>query len=99
MAYRLTDPARADMRNILLYTLHQWGDAQASRYETTLVAAFERIGDNPVALPSKSCAELLPGGRSLAVGKHIVLYRRTGETTEILRILHQRMHLPLHQFT
>ncbi len=95
MPYRLTKRAAADLLEIAAYTARQWGDAQAVKYRSFFNEAFQRIGDDPQTAGSRARDGLLAGCRILTVEQHIVVYRRREGTTEILRILHQRMNLPL----
>jgi toxin ParE1/3/4 len=97
MPFRLTRLADADLIEIAEYTARQWGDAQALKYGAAFLAAFERIGYEPTALGSKPRNDLLPGCRIISVEQHVVIYRRAQDVTEILRVLHHRMNLPLHR--
>ena len=97
MRYELSPKAQKDMKDIALYTLRQWGSAQSVCYENDFLAAFDRIGQNPLLPGSRSCEDMLPNARLLMVGKHWVIYRHTKKWPEILRVLHQQMHLPLHR--
>ncbi len=97
MPFRLTRLADADLIEIAEYTARHWGDAQALKYGASFSATFQRIGDEPIALGSKARDDLLPGCRVIAVEQHLVVYRRAQGMTEILRVLHHRMNLPLHR--
>ncbi len=48
MAYRLTNLARDDLKEIFEYSFQHWGLAQASDYERELRRVFETIDDEPM---------------------------------------------------
>jgi plasmid stabilization system protein ParE len=54
-------------------------------------ATMERIAENPNAPGSKAREDLASGCRTFHSGKHVVIYRKNGDTAEIARILHQSM--------
>jgi toxin ParE1/3/4 len=97
MSYKLTDEAREDVRGITRYTLRHWGKRQMLIYRDELEAAFRGLGKDPAPATSRSRDDLLPGCRIIAVGKHFVVYRQSGDGVEILRILHQAMQLSRHR--
>jgi toxin ParE1/3/4 len=99
MRFRLTRLADADLVEISEYTARQWGEEQARKYAATFVEAFQQLGDNPMTPTSRARDDLLPGCRVLAIESHLIIYRRRDGTTEILRVLHHRMNLPLHRLS
>lgn len=46
--YRLTPEAERDIEGIWLYTLDEWGFAQANPYTDTLLEAFEQLAAHPL---------------------------------------------------
>ena len=48
--YDLTPAAKADLREIWLYTAEQWGEQQADRYLQELEECCERLVDHPMLL-------------------------------------------------
>ena len=48
--YDLTEDAENDLREILRYTLKQWGAPQVRRYQQTLVRKLEAIAHGEVAV-------------------------------------------------
>jgi plasmid stabilization system protein ParE len=96
MLYVLTQQAAKDVVEITTYTARRWGAAQADAYGNALIAAFEKITDDPFTPASIQHDAILFGYRSLIVQKHRILYRMSGQSTQILRILHQRMHVSRH---
>ncbi|TWB22652.1 toxin ParE1/3/4 [Nitrospirillum amazonense] len=86
MSYRLTRQAGANLVAIVKYTASVFGEAQARKYQNTLVKAFQRIGDNPLFPESRTRKDLQPGVRVLRVEKHLIVFRQNAGVTEIMRI-------------
>lgn len=80
--------AKADVKDIYQYGLRQWGQAQSSRYLENIKAQLWSITEQP--LMGVEHPDLLPGVRSLALESHILFYRVTTGTVEIIRVLHSR---------
>lgn len=87
--YRLTRRAEADLDDIADYTLQHWGQAQMDAYIRALYDRFEWIASKPKA--GRERPEVGLGLRSYPEGSHIVFYRDTGSTVEIIAIPHQAM--------
>ncbi|MDX8354676.1 type II toxin-antitoxin system RelE/ParE family toxin [Cognatiyoonia sp. IB215182] len=81
--------ARRDLADIWEYTAETWGTAQADAYVTQLSDVFARLLDGTIV--SQTADDIRRGVRRVPVGKHMVFFRVVGETTEVLRVLHQRM--------
>ena len=64
-------------------------------YREKLEAGLDTLADNPEM--GRLRDELAPGYRSIAIGAHVVVYRRDVELLYIVRILHNRMD-PTTQF-
>jgi len=78
------------MLSIGSYTLHTWGEAQATRYIDELGACCQMLADNPSV--GRTCDDVRPGLRRMEHGKHVVFYRlRQRNGILVVRILHQRM--------
>lgn len=88
-AYHLSNLAEKDLEGIADYTVDTWGAAQATRYIAGLIDCCERIALNPRI--GRSCNKIRRGYRRIEHGKHVLLYRLTGEEILISRILHQSM--------
>ncbi|WP_084627557.1 type II toxin-antitoxin system RelE/ParE family toxin [Elstera litoralis] len=99
MRFRLTRLADADLVEIAEYTARQWGEAQARKYAAAFIEAFQRLSDDPMTPASRARDDLQPGCRILTIEEHFIVYRRRNGTTEILRVLHRRMNLPLHRLS
>ena len=95
---RLGAAAELDFANILKWTAENFGERQAGLYRDTLVQAIEELAADPYLVTSRTRDEILPGFRTLHVGRrgrrgrHLLLYRVVqGEVVEITRILHDSM--------
>ncbi|KVE30153.1 plasmid stabilization protein ParE [Burkholderia singularis] len=85
---RLTPLAETDLEEIWLYTFETWSIEQAERYVGELTAAFERLARGEwVGRPSRA----RDGYLRCLVGSHVVFFRETAHTLDVIRVLHQRM--------
>ena len=92
--YDLTPAAKADLRDIWLYTLEQWNEKQAGRYLQQLEQCCEQLVDRPELGTARD--DLRAGYRSILEGRHIIIYRHQLGRIEIVRFLHQRMDTKRH---
>lgn len=86
--YRLSRRALADLRDILVYSGNQWGNAQAETYITELYACFQKIAEAP-DLGLKRQTRVQPF-RMVAAQKHFIIYDVMRDTVVILTIQHQK---------
>lgn len=103
---RLTASAEADFREILRWTLAQFGEAQARAYAETLSAALESLTAGPSITGARERHEIANGLCTLHVarkerkGRHFVMFRigheHGREVIEVLRLLHDAMDLARH---
>jgi toxin ParE1/3/4 len=103
---RLADTAETDFRNIVEWTLEQFGEKQAVVYADTVIAALEALSDGPTTIGVKERVDIAKGLFTLHVargrrrGRHFVLFRvterRRARTIEVLRLLHDSMDLDRH---
>jgi toxin ParE1/3/4 len=89
----LTAPARADLRSIAQYGQLNWGEERTTQYLAEIDGLFRSL----VHFPDLGRKLQIVNGRAIAVGTHIVYYRREANEIRVLRILHKRM-LPEGQF-
>ncbi|MDW9232878.1 toxin ParE1 (plasmid) [Burkholderia cepacia] len=90
---RLTPLAEADLEDIWIYTFDRWSLEQAERYVGDLVMAFERLARREwVGRPSRAGDVYW----RYLVGSHVVFYRETADTLDVIRVLHQRMDVDRH---
>lgn len=95
MALKLSHQARQDLEDIRAYTVDQWGKAQWLDYYRGMVDTLEAIAANPMSGRNRDL--LRKGMRSVTYGRHIVFFSpvdAAGGKPVVLRILHQRRHLP-----
>lgn len=91
-SFTLTNMAKADVKEIALYTQEQWGRDQRDEYLTMLDACFHQLAANP--LKGKDCSDIRNGYRKLNAGSHVIFYRQMlNASIEIVRILHGRMDI------
>lgn len=98
---RVSRLAQADLASILRTSLENWGDRGRARYAALLAAAMERATTDPRGPMTKDRTDLAPGIRSFhirhlrrehGVGApvHVLYYRATDASIEIVRVLHER---------
>ena len=95
-AVRLSQAARADLREIGAYTLQTWGKSQARRYLAALRHSFSMLANAPEL--GRPCDSIRPGLRRIEQGSHIVFYRQRAGAIVISRILHRGMQAAGRQF-
>ena len=104
--FRISQPAQADLVNILATSDERWGPDGRRRYALLLAAAMRRVAADPKGPLTHDRDELLPGVRSFhlrharsdapeAKIKHPVhfIYYRVGpkKLIDVLRVLYDRM--------
>ena len=89
--FQLTELAKQDLRSIGRYTQTTWGREQRNIYLAKIDAAFQLLTMEPQLC--KSCDDLRAGYRKYPVGKHLIFYRQSANSLEIIRILHERMDI------
>jgi toxin ParE1/3/4 len=103
---RLAAAAEMDFRNILEWTLTQFGEAQARSYAKTLASALEQLTRGPAMIGARARDDIAKGLFTLHVarrgrkGRHFLLFRvgkdEEKKVIDVLRILHDAMDLPRH---
>ena len=58
-SFTLTSMAKADLKEIAIYTQDKWGRGQRDEYLTMLDACFHQLAANP--LKGKDCSEIRNG--------------------------------------
>jgi toxin ParE1/3/4 len=104
--FRLSAPARADIREILATSARRWGTQGRRRYAAALATAMRAVAADPEGRMTRSRNDLTPGIRSFhlrhlrtrtreaKVGSpvHLIYYRVVrSDLIEIVRVLHERM--------
>ena len=105
-AVRLSAAAEADYRQILRWTVEQFGVAQARSYADTLSSALKALNAGPTILGVKARPEIgnnictLHVARNGRKGRHFVMFRigkiQGRNVIDVLRLLHDRMDLERH---
>lgn len=103
---RLSAAAEADYRQILRWTVENFGSAQATSYADTLSSALTALSAGPEIIGVKARPEIgndihtfhvARGGRK---GRHFVMFRTgsvpAGKVIDVLRLLHDSMDLERH---
>lgn len=103
---RLAAAAETDFQDILLWTLEQFGEAQARIYAETLSAALESLAAGPNVIGAGARNDIARGLFTLHVarharrGRHFIMFRvgrgQDRQVIELLRLLHDAMDLPRH---
>ena len=86
--------ARRDLADIGVYTLSQWGKAQAEKYVLQLDARFHALARRPSQ--GRKCDHIRPGLMRYAEGRHVIYYRWSEDVVVIVRVLHDAMDPALH---
>ncbi len=95
--YSLTRQADNDLEDIFVYSMEQWGLAQAAHYLRELERCIESLADG--VFTGKSCARLIKGGEGLLyyhTNHHYIIYRKGNGSLEIIALYHDRMNLERH---
>lgn len=88
--FKLTVSAKADLKDIALFTQRKWGKEQRNLYLKQFDESFWMLSENPVL--GRRCDEIRDGYRKFPQGSHVIFYQQT-DSKEILiiRILHKNM--------
>ena len=91
LAYVISKKAVADLEEIWLYTVEKWSVAQADRYYNLIFDEINFICRNINS--GKSMEHVRKGYRASKVKSHLIFYRVSNNTIEVIRILHERMDI------
>ena len=83
--------ASADLDEIEVYTVQNWGERQSAAYLADLFDAFDLIVDKPDMAVLRP--DLADNVRELPVREHVLYYRVREGVCEIVRALHRRRHV------
>ena len=90
--FKFTNNAVKDLSDIWTYTVDSWSESQADKYYKLIISACLTIAKKPQI--GKVYPEIYPDLKGKRTSKHIIFYRvLEDQTTEITRILHERMDL------
>lgn len=103
---RLSAAAEADYRQILQWTVENFGPVQASSYADTLSSALKALSAGPSIMGVKERPEIggniwtLHVARNGRKGRHFVMFRisksKAHNVVDVLRLLHDSMDLAQH---
>lgn len=87
---------RADNDLVLIaeYTILEFGEEQARKYQGQLNACFASLLDNPHL--GQSAHEVMPKLRRIRQGAHVIFYIPAPESVLIVRVLHHSMDFERH---
>jgi toxin ParE1/3/4 len=91
LAIRISILAQNDLKNIGRYTAQQWGIEQRNHYLFQFDERFKILSTNPKM--GHCCDEIREGYWRFREGEHIIFYRLTEKTPDIIRILHKNMDI------
>ncbi len=90
----LSPQAQADLDAIWNYTEQIWRTARAERYIRQLWQGIEQVAEEPRR--GRFCDEIRAGYFKHVVGSHVVFFRLTATSIEIVRVLHGSMDFDQH---
>ena len=108
---RLTHTALRDLSGVMEWSVKEFGERAALRYDALIKQALRDIGEDPERAGSKEMPEIaMKGIRAYHLSfsrkrvsrpgvkepRHFLLYRRRGEWIEVARILHDARDLAGH---
>lgn len=86
-SYSLTERADADLFDLTLYGMKQFGVRQAEAYAADLERIFQLIADTPRM--GRKADSIRPGVRRHEHGAHVILYEEAPGGITVLAIVHQ----------
>lgn len=81
--------AEDDLLDIWQYSYDKWGVDKAAEYLMQLNTGMQGLTSNPML--GKSRDVVRRGYRSIQINRHVIYFRRQGNTIDIVRVLHERM--------
>ena len=91
LPFVISKKAISDLEEIWLYTFEKWSSQQADRYYKLIFDEINYIRKNNAA--GKSMEYVRKGYRASKVKFHLIFYKLSNETIEVIRILHERMDI------
>jgi plasmid stabilization system protein ParE len=90
-AYDLTPEAEEDLKDIIRYTIRQWGTEQGQRYANLLSSGLNRIAENKAV--SRTFSQKYPELRVTRCEHHYIFYLPRSPRPLIIAVLYERMDL------
>lgn len=89
--FRISATAIDDLDGIWEYTFLNWSKEQADRYHNLIISEIEFIAENETS--GKPMDHVKDGYLVTYVKSHMIFFKRSERTVEVMRILHQRMDI------
>ena len=89
--FRISATAIDDLEGIWEYTFLNWSKEQADRYHKLIISEIEFIAENKTS--GKPMDHVKDGYPVTYVKSHMIFFKRSERTVEVMRILHQRMDI------
>lgn len=91
--HRLSPLAVSDLEGIWLYTFQQWSLEQADAYVSNIIAVFSRLTrGEAIGQPVSERT----GYWKYRVKQHMIYFRQSDVSVDVIRILHVRMDADIH---
>jgi toxin ParE1/3/4 len=81
--------AESDLIDIWVYSFGEWDDVQTDKYLDELNAAIDSLAGNPYLGVRRD--NVREGYRASSVNQHAVYYRLSGNSVDVVRVLHGQM--------
>lgn len=87
-SYRLTERAEAEVLDILIYGMEQFGALQARRYKDDMAHCFQLLAETPfMGRPAHNVGE---GVHRHEFKSHVILYEPAEDGIVVLAVIHGR---------
>jgi toxin ParE1/3/4 len=91
LPFVISKKAITDLEAIWFYTVEKWSVEQADRYYNLIFEELNYICKNSTA--GKSMEHVRKGYLFSKVKSHLIFYKISNDTIEVIRILHERMDI------
>ncbi len=91
LPFVISKKAVSDLEEIWRYTVEKWSIQQADRYYNLIIDEINYICKNNSS--GKSMCHVRKGYRASKVKSHLIFYKVSNSTIEIIRILHEQMDI------
>ena len=91
---KLTPGARADLDATWDYTATHWGVDQAEAYLLSLSETMQFLANQPGL--GRNIDDIKTGYYKFLAASHILIFRKSTNAIEIVRVLHKSMDVELH---
>lgn len=95
--YRFTRQADQNLVDIYLFTLEQFGFAQAEKYTESMKQCIEMLAESPRM--GRAADTIRPGVRRHEHESHVIFYREADDGILVLAVIHRRVRPDLFSTT